>query len=86
MLLLLASLGAVVISRQRLKIRNERLLSETSQQVLRTQNDLMQAELQNRQLASENLTYQLELKSQELTSHTLHIIQKNQVLDILRDD
>lgn len=84
-LLLLAGLGAVVISRQRLKIRNERLLNETSQQVLRTQNELMQAELQNKQLASENLTYQLKLKSQELTSHTLHIIQKNQVLEDLRD-
>lgn len=83
-LLLLAGLGAVVISRQRLKIRNERLLNETSQQVLRTQNELMQAELQNKQLAGENLTYQLELKSQELTSHTLHIIQKNQVLEDLR--
>ena len=84
-LLLLAGLGAVVISRQRLNIRNERVLSETSQQILRTQNELMQVELQNKQLASENLTYQLELKSKELTSHTLHIIQKNQVLENLRD-
>lgn len=85
-LLLLAGLGAVIISRQRLKIRNERALSEQNQQILRTQNELMQVELQNKQLASENLTYQLELKSKELTSHTLHLIQKNQVLEELRDE
>lgn len=85
-LLLLAGLGAVIISRQRLKIRNDRILSEQNQQILRTQNELMQAELQNKQLTSENLTYQLALQRKELTAHTLHLIQKNQVLEDLRDE
>ena len=39
----LVVLGAVVISRQRLKIRNERLTSERDRQIYETQRKLMQA-------------------------------------------
>ncbi|RIV24937.1 tetratricopeptide repeat protein [Fibrisoma montanum] len=85
-LVLIGVLGAVVISRQRLKIQNEQALNQQNQEIFRTQNELMQAELTNKQLAEENLRYQLELKGKELTSHTLHLIQKNQVLEDLKSD
>ena len=85
-LVLIGVLGAVIISRQRLKIRNEQALNQQNQEIFRTQNELMQVELTNKQLAEENLRYQLELKGKELTSHTLHLIQKNQVLEELKSD
>lgn len=85
-LVLSGILGAVIISRQRLKIRNEQALNQQNQQIFQTQNELMQVELKNQQLEEENLKGQLDLKSKELTTHTLQIIQKNQVLEELKED
>ncbi|ADB38417.1 tetratricopeptide repeat protein [Spirosoma linguale] len=85
-LLLIGVLGVVMISRQRLKIRNERAANQQNQQIYRTQHELMQVALKNKQLQEENLKGQLELKSKELTTHTLQIIQKNQVLEELKHD
>ncbi|WP_232073912.1 tetratricopeptide repeat protein [Spirosoma aureum] len=85
-LLLIGILAAVIISRQRLKICNEQALNQQNQEIFRTQNELMQVALKNKQLEEENLKSQLELKSKELTTHTLQIIQKNQVLEELKDD
>lgn len=85
-LVLIGVLGAVVISRQRLKIQNERAINQQNQEIFRTQHELIQAELKNKQLEEENLKSQLELKSKELTAHTLQIIQKNQVLEELKED
>ncbi|MBN8855117.1 MAG: hypothetical protein J0H07_24870 [Sphingobacteriales bacterium] len=84
-ILLLIVLGAVVISRQRLKIRNERLTGERDRQIYQAQRELMQAELQNRQLQEERLIRELEVKRKGLTNSTLHVIQKNQLLENLRD-
>lgn len=85
-LVLLGSLAFVVISRQRLKIQNEQAINQQNQQIFSTQNNLMRAQLKNKQLEEENLKSQLALKSKELTSHTLQIIQKNQVLEAIKDD
>lgn len=85
-LVLIGFLGAVIISRQRLKIRNEQALNKQNQQIFQAQNALMQVELKNQQLEEENLKGQLELKHKELTTHTLQIIQKNQVLEELKED
>ena len=65
-IILLVSLGASVISRQRLKIRSEQQLNEQN-------NTLFKAQKKD-----------LELKSKELTTHTLHLIQKNQLLEELK--
>ena len=85
-LLLIGILGAVIISRQRLKIRSEQERNRQSQRIFGTQNELMQVALKNKQLEEENLKSQLESKSKELTTHTLQIIQKNQVLEELKND
>lgn len=61
---LAALLAFSVISRQRLKIKNEQKLHEQNQQSLKGD---------------------LEIKSKELTSHTLHLIQKNQLLEDLKE-
>ena len=85
-LLLIAILATVIISRQRLKIRNEQALNQQNQQIFQTKHDLIQAELRNKVLEKTNLNRQLELKGKELTTHTLQIIRKNQVLDDLKND
>lgn len=74
--LLLLSLGLLVISRQRLRIRNAHLLNE--QEKLAHQNHKALMELQEQTLRQE-----LELRSRELSTHTLHIMQKNQFLEKL---
>jgi DNA-binding CsgD family transcriptional regulator len=82
---LLVVLGWVIFSRQRMKIRNERLQSEQNRQMHEAQRGLMQGELANRQLQEDRLVEELEVKRKGLTSYTLHVIQKNQLLENLRD-
>nr|WP_189523636.1 tetratricopeptide repeat protein [Nostoc sp. PA-18-2419] len=84
-LVLLAVLAWVVISRQRLKIKNEQLTRHQDRQHYQIQRELMQAELQNRQLQEERLVQELAVKRKGLTSSTLHVIQKNQLLEDLRN-
>lgn len=69
-ILLLIVLGTVIISRQRLKIRHAKILAEQDKQQYETQKERMQAELEHRKM--------------ELSAHTLHIIQKNQLLEQLQ--
>lgn len=83
--LLLIFLGISVISRQKLKITNGKRLHEQNQILYETQKRAMETDLYNKKLKEENLRNELELKSKELTSHTLHLIQKNQLLDELRE-
>jgi tetratricopeptide (TPR) repeat protein len=82
---LLVVLGWVTFSRQKLKIRNEQMLSKQNQHIYETQKDLMQAELANKQLQEEKLMEELEVKKKGLTSYTLHIIEKNQSLEDLKN-
>ncbi|PZF74028.1 tetratricopeptide repeat protein [Taibaiella soli] len=84
-ILLLVVLGMLVISRQRMKIRIEQAQNEQNKRIYDAKHGLMQAELVNKKLQEEQLTQDLEQKSKELTTHTLHIIQKNQLLDDLRN-
>jgi tetratricopeptide (TPR) repeat protein len=65
-IILLISLGASIISRQRLKIKSEQQLNEQNINLYEAQKK------------------DLELKSKELTTHTLHLIQKNQLLEELK--
>lgn len=81
--ILLAALATVIISRQRLKIKSERFLNEERNHVYETQKALMEVDLRNKVLEEENLKNLLEIKSKELSSHTLHVIQKNQLLEKL---
>lgn len=85
-LVLLGILAAVIISRQRLRLRNEQAINQQNQAIFSAQHALIEVELKNKQLEEENLKNQLALKSKELTAHTLQIIQKNQVLESLQHD
>lgn len=83
--LLLVFLGISVFSRQRLKISNEKKLNEQNQKLYDIEKRAMETELHNKKLKAENLRNELELKGKELTSHTLHLIQKNQLLEELKE-
>lgn len=76
-IILLLVLGWVIISRQKLKMIN-------TQQMHHTQQELMQTALQNKELQEDKLRQELELKGKELASNTLHMIQKNQLLEELK--
>lgn len=85
--ILLLTLGAMIISRQRLRIKNAQLLNEQEKQAYQTRQHLMS-------LQEQTLKQELELRSKELSTFTLHIMQKNQFLeklhhqveDMLKDD
>jgi tetratricopeptide (TPR) repeat protein len=72
-IILLIILGLVTISRQRLKIKTEKAVNEQNKH-----------ELRNQYLEEERLKSTLEVRSKELSAHTLHLIQKNQLLEELR--
>lgn len=82
--LLLVVVGLLVISRQRLKIRNEKALQLQNLQQFESQKALMEADLRNKELQEGNLKQDLDQKARELSTYTLHIIQKNQLLEDLR--
>lgn len=69
-IILLIVLSTVIISRQRLRIRHAKMLAEQDKQQYESHKEKMQAELEHRKM--------------ELSAHTLHIIQKNQLLENLQ--
>lgn len=74
--LLLLVLGGLIISRQRLRIRNAHLMNEQEKQAHHAVQAMMG-------LQEQTLKQELELRSRELSSYTLHIMQKNQFLEKL---
>lgn len=76
--ILIISLGWNILSKQKLKIENSKALLES-------QKIAMGFDLNNKHLLQENLKAELEVKSKELTSHTLLIIQKNELLEDLKN-
>lgn len=76
--LLLVAVALLIISRQRLKIRNAELLHLREQEQMR-------GVLEHRKALEQSLKQELELRSKELSAHTLHIIRKNQLLEDVHD-
>ena len=77
---LLVLLAFAIISRQRLKISQDRQLIDRKE----SQQQLMQVELENAHLHEKQLQDELENKAKSLTAHTLHVISKNKMLEDLR--
>ncbi|HUP11354.1 MAG TPA: tetratricopeptide repeat protein [Niastella sp.] len=74
--ILLLLMGILVISRQRLRIKNAQLLIEQEKQTSLARKVMME-------LQEQGLKQEIELKSRELSVHMLHIMQKNQFLEKL---
>jgi tetratricopeptide (TPR) repeat protein/DNA-binding CsgD family transcriptional regulator len=84
MAMLLALLGSVVNSRQKLKIQHEQSLNEQQQRIYLAEKDLMESALRMKKMEEESLKDQLDTRSRELSSHILHLIQKNEVMEEVR--
>jgi len=85
-LVLLLILSVLIYLRQKVKTRTEKHLREAQQQVYQTERGLLESELKNKGMEEQRLKQQLELKSKELSSHILHLIQKNEALEAIKDD
>ena len=99
-LLLILSVGGIVsflffsgfiFYQQRQKNHKERKLLETETELAKAELEntrldelKLKTELENKQLREEQLKQELELKSKSLTKSALHMIQKNEFLQILR--
>jgi DNA-binding CsgD family transcriptional regulator len=83
--LLLGLLGYFVNSRQKLKIKNEQALNEQQQRIHGAEKDLMESALRMKKMEEENLKQQLDIRSRELSSHILHLVQKNEVMEEVRN-
>jgi tetratricopeptide (TPR) repeat protein len=81
---LLLVLGATIISRQRLKISKEKAINTQNAAIYEKNQELMEVALRNKQLEEDKLKSTLEMRSKELSAHTLHLIQKNQLLEELK--
>ncbi|WP_233165886.1 tetratricopeptide repeat protein [Pedobacter sp. ASV12] len=78
---LLIILSIVIFSRQRLKLKDQKVLARQRE----VEHELVQLELKTQQLEDENLKQELDIKSKELSTHTLNLIKHNKFLEELRN-
>jgi tetratricopeptide (TPR) repeat protein len=83
-ILLVVIIGFNIINKQKIRIDNESKLLESKRILHETEKRALEIEINNKLIKEDHLKLELELKSKELTTHTLHIIQKNQLLEELK--
>jgi tetratricopeptide (TPR) repeat protein/DNA-binding CsgD family transcriptional regulator len=79
-------IGLLVLNRQQMKSQTERQLAEKENQILEEKQSLMETELRNKELVESQLHDQLEFKNKELATHTLNLIQKNEILEKIKQN
>lgn len=86
-------IGGIVVSRQRLKIRKnqqlmdqEKALHKAALENSELQADQLKMELEHKQLQEKHLELELELGQKALASRMLQLIEKNKLLEDLRED
>jgi DNA-binding CsgD family transcriptional regulator len=84
-ILSISIIAFLIINSQKLKIKTERALAEKEAQLMEERRTLFEAELRNRELSEQSLHSQLEFKNKELASYTLNLIQKNEILEDLKE-
>jgi tetratricopeptide (TPR) repeat protein len=83
-LISIATIGYLIINRQKLKMKKDRELAEKEGQLMEERKTLFEAELRNRELSEQQLQDELDYKNKELASYTLNLIQKNEILENLK--
>jgi len=84
-LLVMGVIGYLVVSRQRLKIHKNKELLAKNREIYHSQQALAQAELENARLQEKKLLQEIEFKNKELTSYTINFIQKNELMEELKE-
>ena len=82
---LILIIAMLIVNRQRLKLRIERELTQKENQILEERKSLIEAELLNRKLAEDQLRKEIEFKNKEMTTYALNLIQKNELLDRIKE-
>ncbi|MEB2777079.1 tetratricopeptide repeat protein [Algoriphagus sp. D3-2-R+10] len=78
---LMCVLGWVIFNRQKLKIKSNKELLERHQEILQVKEQLIATEQQNMQLLEMKMETEEKAHSKALTAQTLHVIDKNQMLE-----
>ena len=78
---LLCVLGWVIFNRQKLKIRSNRELLQRQEEILQVKEQLINTEKENLKLLELKMEAEDRAHSKSLTAQTLHVIDKNQMLE-----
>jgi tetratricopeptide (TPR) repeat protein len=77
--------AVVIIRNQRHRILRERVTRTKEEAIFKTKQELMEVDLKNKKLQEEQLKENLHTKAKEITAHTLQTIQKNQLLEDIKE-
>ncbi|MDJ1479582.1 tetratricopeptide repeat protein [Cytophagaceae bacterium YF14B1] len=78
-------IALLVLYQQRSNLRKKKELLVKNEELYKAQQALAQAELNNSQLREGQLLEQLEFRNKSLTTHTLNMIQKNSIMEEIRE-
>ncbi|WP_299453572.1 tetratricopeptide repeat protein [uncultured Microscilla sp.] len=78
-------LGSLLVMFLRLRVSKNKQLIIQNQQLHEAETRLTQAKLNEKRLLAETLKKELEIKQQQLASKALHIIQKNEILEKVKE-
>jgi tetratricopeptide (TPR) repeat protein/DNA-binding CsgD family transcriptional regulator len=78
-------IGLLIIYIQRNRIRREKEIARKNDELHHAQQSLIEAELSNKQLAEKQLQQDLEFRHKELLTYTLNLVQKNNLMENLRE-
>ncbi len=85
-LLVIGILAYLIISKQRFRIKRNKELLIKNKELFESEQALTDAELENAKLKQHKLEKELEFKNKELTSFTLNFIQKNELMEELKEN
>ena len=77
--------GFVIFYYQRRNIQNKKALLEKTHEAHEAQQALMKVELENKNLSEKQLNADLEFRHKELLTYTLNLVQKNTILESVRE-
>ncbi len=86
LLITISIIGSLVILLLRVAVNKKKAMLKKNNELYQTQQRLHQARLTEEKLIADNLQKTLDLKNQQLSSKALHIIQKNEMLQKVRED
>lgn len=86
LLITISIIGGLVILLLRLMVIKKRSIIAKNKELYQTQQHLHQAKLSEERLVADNLQKALDIKNQQLSSKALHIIQKNEILQKIKND
>jgi tetratricopeptide (TPR) repeat protein len=83
--IMLLIISGLVVALQRIKISKDRLLKSHEEKLRASENALVQTELKLAQIKEAELRKDLDYKNRSITTYALSIVQKNEVLEEVRE-